>query len=51
MIWVLALSLMTNPSGHYEKTFSSESECVAEMKNLIKNNLDNNIESVACFVE
>lgn len=46
--WILALALFSNPNGQYVKEFSSEKQCVAEMKKIIKSN-DDNIKAIGCI--
>ena len=41
MTWILVLNLLSNPTGNYVQTFSSEKECLAEMNKFIRLNDSN----------
>lgn len=49
-MWILMLSLFSNPDGNYTQTFKTEKECVIEMgKFMRKNDGNTDIKYVGCM--
>lgn len=49
MTWILVLNLISNPTGNYVQSFSTEKECVMEMNKFIRNNDDNtDVKYIGC---
>jgi len=49
MTWMLVLNLLSNPTGNYVQSFSSEKECVAEMNKFIRlNDSNEDVKYIGC---